>query len=112
MRKPLLFAMALALSSPVLGQQPQAKRESPSTTSTTEQSAAARGSGARCDLMSREEMLMCRATKPGDVSGVRSSLCDTVSANTIDACLRQQESVSSDPANEFRNRRDARAAPG
>jgi hypothetical protein len=109
MRKPLLFAMALALSSPVLGQQPQAKRESPST---TEQSAAARGSGARCDFMSREEMLMCRATKPGDVSGVRSSRCDTVSANTIEACLTQQESVSSDPANEFRNRRDARAAPG
>lgn len=109
MLKTLFLTVALALSSPALGQQPEVKRESPNT---AQQNAAAGGSGARCDFLSREEMLMCQATKPGDASGVRSSLCDEVSANTIEACLRQQESVSSDPANEFRDRRDARAASG
>jgi hypothetical protein len=34
-------------------------------------------------------MLMCQATKQGDVSGVRSSQCDIVSANTIERCLKQ-----------------------
>ena len=108
MLKTLVFAMALGLSGAALAQQsqPEAKHQTP------DQSAAAGGTGARCDFGSREEMLMCQVTRPGDATGVRSSLCDTVSANIIERCLREQESVSSDPANEFRNRTDARAASG
>jgi hypothetical protein len=55
-------------------------------------------------------MLMCQATKQGDVSGVRSSQCDVVSANTIERCLKEQESVSSGAANEFRVRKAARGS--
>jgi hypothetical protein len=109
MLKTLVVTMALAFSSPVLAQQPEAKHE---TANIAKQSAATGGTAARCDIMSREEMLMCQVTKPGDASGVRSSLCDAVSANTIERCLREQESVSSDPANEFRDRKDAKAASG
>jgi hypothetical protein len=111
MLKTLGFVLALGLSGAAVAQQAtaDAKRQSPNA---PEQSAAAGGTGERCDFMSREEMLVCQITKPGDATGVRSTLCDQVSANRIEACLRQQESVGSDPANEFRNRSDSRAASG
>jgi hypothetical protein len=84
MLKTFALAMLLGLSSAVVAQQakpgmPQAQQGDP-----------AEASGPRCDFMSREEMLMCQATKQGDVSGVRSSQCDVVSANTIERCLKQQ----------------------
>jgi hypothetical protein len=104
MVKTFAFAMLLGLSSTVVAQQAQPGM------SQAQQSAAADASGPRCDFMSREEMLMCQATKQGDVSGVRSSQCDIVSANTIERCLKQKESVSSGPANEFRDRKAARGS--
>ena len=105
MLQTVILALALAVSGAALAQQkpePDPKRES----------AAAGASSARCDMMSREEMLMCQVTKPDDATGVRSSLCDTVAASTIERCLQQQESVSSDPANEFRDRRTAQSGSG
>jgi hypothetical protein len=84
MLKTFAFAMLLGLSSAVLAQQAQPG------TSPAQQSDAADESGPRCDFMSREEMLMCQATKQGDVSGVRSSQCDVISANTVERCLKQQ----------------------
>jgi hypothetical protein len=102
MLKTFAFGMLLGLSSAVVAQQTQpgmsqAKPESPGVSDGA--------SAPRCDFMSREEMLMCQATKQGDVSGVRSSQCELVSANTLERCLKQQESVSSDAANEFREPR-------
>lgn len=76
------------------------------------ESAGAGGTGWRCEVMSREEMLFCQAAKQGGARGVRNNLCESVSAEAIERCLVQQESVSSDPANEFRDREDARAASG
>ena len=110
MLKIVVFSGAIAFSGAAPAQQLQAdaKGKAPSG---PEQSAAAGGSSAlRCDFLSREEMLMCQATKPGDVSGARSSMCDIVSANAIESCLKQQESVSSDPANEFRDRSGAKGS--
>lgn len=102
----MVCVLAFALSGAALGQrspEPDAKRES---------AAAGGSSGWRCEVMSREEMLFCQAARETGASGVRNSLCESVSAETIERCLVQQESVSSDPANEFRNREDARAASG
>ena len=106
MIKTACFVAAFALSSAALAQrspEPDAKRES---------AAAGASSSLRCEVMSREEMLFCQAAKESGASGVRNNLCESVSAEIIERCLVQQESVSSDPANEFRNREDARAASG
>ncbi|HYE70863.1 MAG TPA: hypothetical protein VD932_04990 [Aquabacterium sp.] len=62
--------------------------------------------------MSREEVLFCQAARQTGARGVRNNLCESVSADTIERCLVQQESLSSDPANEFRDREDGRAASG
>lgn len=75
------------------------------------ESAAAGASRPRCDVMSREEMLFCQSAQQSGASGVRNSICDSVNADLIERCLVQQESISSDPANEFKNR-DERAASG
>lgn len=45
----------------------------------------------RCQLMTREEMELCKRTKPGDVSGARSSQCEVMAASEIEACLRQRQ---------------------
>ena len=84
MLKTFALAILLGLSGTVVAQQAQPGM------SQAEQSAATGASGPGCDFMSREEMLMCQATKQGDVSGVRNSQCDVVSANTIERCLKQQ----------------------
>jgi hypothetical protein len=86
MLKTIAFATLLGLSSAVVAQQTQpgtsqAKPESPGVSDSA--------SAPSCDFMSREEMLMCKATKKGDVSGVRSSQCDLVSTKTIERCLKQ-----------------------
>ena len=73
---------------------------------------AAAGASRPCDLMSREEVLFCQAARQTGARGVRNNLCESVSADTIERCLVQQESLSSDPANEFRDREDGRAASG
>lgn len=104
MRKAALVGLALVAASTALPQQP--------ASSPDRESAAAGATGWRCEVMSREEMLFCQAAKQGGARGVRNNLCESVSAETIERCLVQQESVSSDPANEFRNREDARAASG
>jgi hypothetical protein len=46
----------------------------------------------RCHVMSREEMELCKRTKPGDVSGARSSLCDAMPTSEIESCLQQSQS--------------------
>jgi len=104
MLKTLGLALALGFSGVAIAQQqprpakPDVRAES---SAGTESSAAGGGSRRpRCDFMSREEMQMCQRTKPGDASGVRSSRCDTVGADVIESCLKQQESVPSDAANE------------
>lgn len=76
------------------------------------ENAAAGASGWRCKGMSREEMLFCQAAKESPARGVRNNLCESVSVEAIERCLVQQESQSSDPANEFRDRQDPRAASG
>jgi hypothetical protein len=85
MLKTFAFAMLLGLSSAVVAQQ-----QAQPGTSQAQQGDAADASRPSCDFMSREEMRMCQATKQDDVSGVRSSQCDVVSANTIERCLKQQ----------------------
>jgi hypothetical protein len=108
MLKTVVFLSAVALSGAALAQQSPSDKKAEQ-----EQSAAAGDSSAlRCDFMNREEMLMCQATKPGDVSGVRSTWCDSLGSNVIERCLKEQESVSSDPANEFRDRKAAGAGSG
>lgn len=104
MLKSVIFVVALGASGMALAQQRQASDPE-------RESAAAGASSPRCDLMSREEMLFCQSAKQSGASGVRNSVCDSVNAETIERCLVQQESVSSDPVNEFRNR-DDRAASG
>jgi hypothetical protein len=104
MRKTAFGGLALVAAITALGQQP--------APSPDRESAAAGGTGWRCEVMSREEMLFCQAAKQGGARGVRNNLCESVSAETIERCLVQQESVSSDPANEFRDREDTRAARG
>ena len=44
-----------------------------------------------CQLMTREEMELCKRTKKGDVSGARSSQCEVLSATEIESCLRQSQ---------------------
>ena len=104
MWKPCLIVAAFGASGIALAQ------ERPETDPERE-SAAAGASSPRCDVMSREEMLFCQSAQRSGASGVRNSICDSVNPETIERCLVQQESVSSDPANEFRNR-DERAASG
>jgi len=105
MRKTLVFIVAFGLSGVAIAQQqpgparPDAKAESPAVAET---SAAGGGTRPRCDFMSREEMQMCQRTKPGDASGVRSSRCDTVGADVIESCLKQQEPLPSHAANELK----------
>ena len=104
MLKSVIVVVALGASSIALAQ------ERPGTDPERE-SAAAGASSPRCDVMSREEMLFCQSAPQSGASGVRNSMCDSVNAETIERCLVQQESVSSDPANEFRDR-DDRAGSG
>ena len=51
---------------------------------------------------------MCQRTKPGDASGVRSSLCDTVGADIIESCLKQQGPVPSNAAGESKDPKQPR----
>lgn len=97
MMRTMFFLMACGLSGAVLGQQPPEPA--------SRQSAAAGGSAPRCEVMSREEMLFCQTAKQTGAKGVRDNLCESLSTETIERCLIQQESVSSDPQNEFRDRR-------
>ena len=106
MMKTVCFAVAFAVSGAAFGQ------GSPEGHPKGESAAAGGSSNWRCEVMSREEMLFCQAAKQTGASGVRNNLCDSVSAQTIERCLIQQESVSSDPANEFRDREPPRAASG
>jgi hypothetical protein len=55
------------------------------------QSAQTGNTANRCQLMSREEMELCKKTKAGDVSGARSSQCEVMAASEIEACLRQSQ---------------------
>jgi hypothetical protein len=107
MLKTLSLALALGFSGAVIAQQAQPGPANPDAkgegSAAVAQSAAAGASRPRCDFMSREEMQMCQRTKPGDASGVRSSRCDTVGADVIESCLKQQESVPSRAANESKD---------
>ena len=104
MLRTVFLVAALGVAGAVAAQPPKPHLE--------RESAAAGASGWRCNVMSREEMLFCQAAKESPAKGVRNNLCESVSAEAIERCLVQQESQSSDPANEFRDPQDARAASG
>ena len=104
MLKTVFLVAALGVSGTLVAQTPKPQLE--------RENAAAGASGWRCNVMSREEMLFCQAAKESPARGVRNNLCESMSAEAIERCLVQQESQSSDPANEFRDRPDARSASG
>jgi hypothetical protein len=97
--KTSFLVLAFGLSGAAWGQQqpqPVLQRDS----------AGAGASGPRCERMSRQEMLFCQTAKQTGARGVRDNLCEAVSAQALERCLIEQESVSSDPRNEFRNRKE------
>jgi hypothetical protein len=97
--KTAFLLLVFGLPGAVLGQQP-------SQSTPAHESAAAGATGWRCEQMSREEMLFCQTARQTGARGVRDNLCESVSAQHIERCLVQQESVSSDPRNEFRDRKE------
>ena len=75
----LATAFILSLVTPGFAQSPNQASQSAQTGNTAN----------RCQLMTREEMELCKKTKPGDVSGARSSQCEVLAASEIESCLRQ-----------------------
>jgi hypothetical protein len=65
----------------------------------------------RCQLMTREEMELCKKTKAGNVSGARSSQCEVMAASEIEACLRQSQTNAAAGATDSNSRQPQSDAP-
>ena len=59
-----------------------------------------------CDLMTPQEMRLCLATRPGDVSGIRSSRCDEIAQHQMEMCLQQSQGNASAGATSDQTRRE------